>query len=250
MFIFFLADNDSPPEFTDDEGPLRPKKNDKLSGIEYHESLGWPLIPSRGRKPLRELKALIRAYVTATYRKPSYHTISSYIKHLIGHFTHNDSALVPWRSLSQDSNHEYIGSDSLPDGILLLDPSKLRRGDITMIWHQWEKRQCKGIQGLVFLHAVAGDMRPSSHNPHMQKKKDVVIPYHEPSDMDIEEDDDEEGEADGTSQTPHPESPAANAMSLDSQMAFLKALSTDIVYNDFVDLLYSREPVSALFNDR
>jgi hypothetical protein len=33
------------------------------------ENFGWPLIPTKDDKPLEELKVLVRAYVTATYRE-------------------------------------------------------------------------------------------------------------------------------------------------------------------------------------
>jgi hypothetical protein len=202
--------------------------------IEFHEEFGWPLLPKRGDKPLKKLKAFTRAYATATYRELSYYIMSpTFSKLFLGHFTHNKHAMVPWTCLSQDANHEYIDSESLPNGMFLRDPSKIRLAEITSIWDHWARKQKSNSQGLVFLQAEKGDMREDTHVP---EKKDA-------------KNQDEGGVdffAEDTSQ-PHPDSPAANDISVISRMDFLRTLSKDMVYNRFVDLLMKREEVSVLF---
>ena len=51
----------------------------------------------------------------------------------------------------------------------------------------------------------------------------------------------------GSGQGPHPESPAAHAMSRPDKIMFLESLSSEMVYKKFVDHLISMEDVSILF---
>jgi hypothetical protein len=67
-----------PYAFTDDNYQLgedatdsiKPSRKDPVAEIPRHEELGWPLIPRQSDKTLQESKSVLRAYVTATYRKP------------------------------------------------------------------------------------------------------------------------------------------------------------------------------------
>jgi hypothetical protein len=59
--------NDEDEDEEDDDN----KKNKVANMISTHEKFGWPVIPDRGDKTLDELKAVIRAYVTAAYRECS-----------------------------------------------------------------------------------------------------------------------------------------------------------------------------------
>jgi hypothetical protein len=47
-------------------------KYDVSSLIKSHQEFGWPLIPKRSDKRLEELKAILRAYVIATYRESQF----------------------------------------------------------------------------------------------------------------------------------------------------------------------------------
>jgi hypothetical protein len=62
-------DDDSDDDATD---VAQPSKKDMVAEIPRHEELGWPMIPRRGSKTLPESKSIVRAYVTATYRKPTF----------------------------------------------------------------------------------------------------------------------------------------------------------------------------------
>jgi hypothetical protein len=53
----------------EDEDEEKKSKIDDAALINVHEEHGWPLIPSRGDMPLQQLKNVIRAYVTLTYRE-------------------------------------------------------------------------------------------------------------------------------------------------------------------------------------
>jgi len=66
--VIDLEDDDSEEEDSDNEAPK--KKLDLASTIDTDPKSGWQLIPARGDKSLDDSKGTIRAYVTATYRKP------------------------------------------------------------------------------------------------------------------------------------------------------------------------------------
>jgi hypothetical protein len=159
--------------------------------------------------------------------------------HSTGHFTHNKHAVVSWKKLFQDSNYARIDSDSLPSGTLLNDPSKLQSEEINVIWTHWMTRQKANSQGLVFRKAHPGDMREKIAEPQRNRPQEQNVggSFFDPPD-------DEEG----PSQPPHPESPAAHAKSPASKVTFLRTLSSDLVYQRYVDLLDSKDEVSVVFD--
>jgi hypothetical protein len=142
---------------------------------------------------------------------------------------------VPWKCLSQDIDHKYIHSDSLPDGQLLLDPSKLRVVMISSIWDHWARRQKEGSQALVFLQAQEGDMREK-----LAKERGGG------RDKPYDEIDHGEGGSGGANK-PHPDSPAAHCHSADAKLSFLKGLTMDGTYQRFRSLLLSVVYVSHCF---
>jgi hypothetical protein len=147
-----------------------------------------------------------------------------------GYFTNNKRAAVPWQCLSQDTNHSYIDAASLPDGVLLADPSKLRAVGISQIWDHWASRQKANSQGLLFLKAHGVDMR---EKPASIKKK-AKGAYLEISNVPQTD----RGEGASGSNLVHPDSPAASADgSAESRIAFLRRLSRDKVYLKFVKAL-------------
>jgi hypothetical protein len=83
--------------------------------------------------------------------------------------------VVPWNTLSSDANFEYISSESLPEGLLLRDPSKFQLVQIRELWKHWSKRQDADTQGLVFLKALDRDVREvdSSAGPSKDRKSQV-----------------------------------------------------------------------------
>jgi hypothetical protein len=146
-----------------------------------------------------------------------------------GQFTHDKKAVPSWIKLSEDLNYEYVDTNTLPDDIVLRDPSKTREQDLKSIWELWITRQTQNSQGLVFLKSFT---QPSQPRQSRQQKEDPT-----PNPV--------AGPEEGPS-PPHPNSPAAHAMSLASKLTFLRSLSSEKVYNKFVDLLCSREDVSLL----
>jgi hypothetical protein len=150
-----------------------------------------------------------------------------------GHFTHNKRAVVPWRTLSLDMNYDYIDSNSLPAGMMLLDPSKLQMQAIGTIWNHWRTRQAANSPGLVFQKAEPGAMREATPQPQQSQ---------------LQKGNQEIDSLEGSSQEPHPDSPAAHSQSPASRIMFLRTLFDDSVYNKFVDHLESKAEVHFTLN--
>jgi hypothetical protein len=192
---------------------------------------------------------------------------SAELSRSIGSFTNNKRASVPWRCLSQDANHGFIPSDCLPDGVMLLDPSKLRVLNISQIWDRWLARQKDGLQGLLFLKAQGGDMREKL--PDARGRKGEKKYEDEDEDEDAGKDKGEGGDDNmaknkgesGSGKDAHGSegekndngegiggetgevqalSPMANEK---NKKEFLKTLSEDLIYQRFVTLLDNKPMV-------
>jgi cobalamin biosynthesis protein CobT len=152
--------------------------------------------------------------------------------------------------LSRDLNHEYILSDSLPEGMTLADPSRFTEDRIGTIWDHWLQRQAKESQGLVFIKAKPGairDLSSQSLRHQRQYGEDSEDEEDDNNNNNGEDDDDTEDENDngeGPSNLPQDQSPAAHAESTESKMAFLRSLSLEYVYQQFINKLESMEEVS------
>ena len=157
-----------------------------------------------------------------------------------GHYTHNKVATVPWKSLSQDLNHQFIDSKTLPHATVLLDPSKLRLANVSCLWNHWVRRQKANEQGLVFIKAQEEDQCRAPPAPVVQQTRDHVPLSHDPDEVDFFANLSDKGD----DQEPHAESPAAHVESEDSKIAFLHGLSGEPVYLAFVDRLYLQGEVS------
>ena len=179
----------------------------------------------------------------------------TFIKHFIGNFTRDSQAKVPWKDLSLDEQHELISKDSFPEDMRLLDPSKLQRCDVEALWQHWTRRQKANARPLIFYASAAVNIRRAKARPSRPKKARRPSPQHvseeeDNGDNEDDDEDDDEDEADNKkSETPHPHSPAANAASPSSKIDFLRNLSSDLVYTEFMDRLSSRKEVSVLLYD-
>ena len=150
---------------------------------------------------------------------------------------------MPWRKLSLDKNYEFISSDSLPEGLTLLDPSKLRTVNIFAFWDHWLSRQRDGLQGLVFLKSQPGDMQDKNASSWLAKGKKKAVEEDEASN-----EGEESGEAfDWNEGIPeenedvHPDSPAAHTK---DQITFLESLLNNKIYQGFIFELNEKIPVS------
>lgn len=236
IYAYYSTDDDSTSGGSDSEKEPVQKK-DPTADIPRHKELGWPLIPRRGNMTLQQSKSVIRTYVTTIYRKQLLYIFFSFSSRLAGQFTRNKHASVPWKTLGQDRNHSYISSDSLPSGVLLLDPSKLQLLNVSDLWNHWSRRQKDNVQGLVFINARQEDFRfDRDSGPGPSKQPGIT--YLNPGDL--EEDD----SINDSLVVVHLESPISHAASDESKASFLRSLADHPVYNEFVGLLNSREAVS------
>ena len=55
---------------------------------------------------------------------------------LLGHATGNDKGIAPWNSMVQHPN-KYFDTDQVPEGFMLLDPSKMKDPQIQELLNYW-----------------------------------------------------------------------------------------------------------------
>ena len=84
-----------------------------------------------------------------------------------GAYTNNTRAVVPWKDLTL-ANDKYLGKGSLPEGMVLCEPSKLQQYAVINMWNHWKKTQILDQPGLTFIHAREQDRCLS---PLMKDKK-------------------------------------------------------------------------------
>ena len=72
------------------------------------------------------------------------------------YFTFNRQAKVPWNTVSQDPS-EFLAEDSLPNGVELVVPSKLKAAGVELLLSYWLQQQEEGVCGLVFQRALNND---------------------------------------------------------------------------------------------
>lgn len=86
-----------------------------------------------------------------------------------GRFTHNPNAKVPWSALAKDPDH-YLEEGSLPEGVSLVEPTKLRAEELTQLWIHWRNTQKQGGYPLLFKEALEKDKRPHGGGGAKEKK--------------------------------------------------------------------------------
>ena len=92
-----------------------------------------------------------------------------------GAYTNNTRAVVPWKELTL-VNNKYLGEGSLPEGMVLCEPSKLQQYAVINMWNHWKKKQILDQPGLTFIHAREQDRRlPPLMKDKKGKKKAVAF---------------------------------------------------------------------------
>jgi hypothetical protein len=108
------------------------------------------------------------------------------------------------------------------------------------------RRQKANRQGLIFIKAHKEDKRMAPPAAAVRHPINPVTLPRNPDEVDFFDNlSQERGD-----QEPHPESPAAHASSKDSKIQFLRGLSSEPVYNSFVDWLNLREEVCFVWTPR
>ena len=166
-----------------------------------------------------------------------------------GHYTSNPKVIVPWSSITLD-NTKYIHTASIPENVLLREPSKLKSHDISVLWRHWRTRQSKGYIGLQFIKANPGDKMDVTRKGKGKEKQPVWVDLNDLDDSgEVGRDDQEEennaqpvreshepssNPGDNNQNIPHDDSPAAHAATKHQRLAFLETLSQQKDYQQMV----------------
>jgi hypothetical protein len=260
-------DEDNDQDVSDEEG----QQNVDLVGLDENN---LPCLPKLTKQSLEERKKIIREYITLSYREWSAKTIDQGNNRINpGHFTSNPRAVVHWNSISSD-NDLYMTSDSVPDGVVVRDPSKLKLTEVAALWEHWRHRQSQGLIGLEFIKCQKGDMRekdrkgkkraqddwmddeqdvqpsdgPSgSHQPIQRadppsRLGPLTVPADGPSGSHSQvmgEEDHSPAQQDrDIDEVPDASSPAAHRSTKKHRMAFLKTLSTHVDYQGMLKSIH------------
>lgn len=130
---------------------------------------------------------------------------------------------VPWRTITPCPS-QYLAASSVPDNLLICDPSHMRSKDISVIWRYWESRSAANKRLVSFIKARPSDMRHSKRDKASSRK---VKPYDEVTS------EEEQHSLAGLGATLAVALPAE--VSLDRRFEFLDALSTDSSYLELVE---------------
>ncbi|KAG1830728.1 hypothetical protein DFJ58DRAFT_848381 [Suillus subalutaceus] len=123
----------------------------------------------------------------------------------------------------------YLEAGSVPDDLIICDPSHMRAKDINTIWHYWERRSMAQKRLVTFTKARSCDMRinaVNSANVKASSKKDK--PY-----IEVGSEADEQHSSAGLDTTLAVSSPAE--VPRGHRFEFLDALSSDRSYLELVD---------------
>ncbi|KAG1838549.1 hypothetical protein DFJ58DRAFT_733800 [Suillus subalutaceus] len=172
---------------------------------------GYAQLPSREGVTLKNQQELVRMIFHAAYKV----------------FTGSHKP-VPWRSITPCPS-EYLEAGSVPDDLIICDPSHMRAKDINTIWHYWERRSMAQKRLVTFTKARSCDMRinaVNSANVKASSKKDK--PY-----IEVGSEADEQHSSAGLDTTLAVSSPAE--VPRGHRFEFLDALSLDRSYLELVD---------------
>jgi hypothetical protein len=122
---------------------------------------------------LDKQKVVIRLFLQTIYRRfffgLFYHR-DTVLTRLLGNFTFNPIAKVPWAAISKEPGR-YLAEGSLPAGVDLVEPTKLRADDVATLWSYWRDSQKVNERPVYFLEAVAKDVRRHGTGGKWPKRK-------------------------------------------------------------------------------
>lgn len=84
----------------------------------------------------------------------------------VGKAANNPKASVPWKLIAEDPD-KFFDDDYLPDGVRLIEISKMRGDDLQACYRHWSSSQNKGEDAFLFKHVHQTDLRTD----HANKKK-------------------------------------------------------------------------------
>jgi hypothetical protein len=186
---------------------------------------GYAQLPPRDGIRLKGQQELVRMIFHAAYSRCLRHefTICLLIWFASVEVFTGSSKPVPWRTITPCPS-QYLAARSVPDNLLICDPSHMRSKDINVIWKYWESRSVAKKRLVSFIKARPMDMKRSKRDKASSRK---VKPYDEVTS------EEEQHSLAGLGATFAVVSPAE--VPLDLRLEFLDALSTDSSYLELVD---------------
>jgi hypothetical protein len=86
-----------------------------------------------------------------------------------GQVTNNQNATVPWLRI-RDSLADFIDAEYLPNGQQLMEPTKMKKDQLKLVFDHWENRQASGLVALKFKSARASDTETLLKNKKAKKR--------------------------------------------------------------------------------
>ncbi|KAG1850129.1 hypothetical protein F4604DRAFT_1687212 [Suillus subluteus] len=172
---------------------------------------GYAQLPSQEGVTLKNQQELVRMIFHAAY------------KVFMG-----SHKLVPWRTITPCPS-EYLEAGSVPDDLVICDPSHMRAKDINTIWYYWERHSMAQKRLVTFIKARSCDMRINvviSANVKASSKKNKLY-------IEVGSEADEQHSSAGLDTTLAVSSPAEVPRGY--RFEFLDALSSDRSYLELVD---------------
>lgn len=159
--------------------PFRRDLNGEQNGLSFiipTSDQGYPLLPTHWHPQwtAADKREFFRSFVTMRYREQARITTAHHTNHASGAFCNNSTIKVPWTQVGQENN-KWLSKGSAPHGYLILDPSKMGRAGIDVVFHHWIERAKKGLTAFSFIHSSLVDK--SNHRPANEHiREDLVSP--------------------------------------------------------------------------
>jgi hypothetical protein len=127
---------------------------------------GLPIFPPIKDRTLPEIKQIVRSFLSLTYRLflPCSLTFPCILTLfcIVGHASNNKRSSVPWTHIRDDPD-KFFDAKYLPDGMVLVEISKMKSEALQSCIRHWYKRQEAGQRPFEFKYVLASDDRPH-HN--------------------------------------------------------------------------------------
>ena len=152
------GDEDVPPL------PTKPQASDKSVPwpLRSNED-GLPIFPPIKDRTLPEIKQIVRSFLSLTYRLlfPCSSTLLSILTSfcIAGHASNNKRSSVPWTHIRDDPD-KFFDAKYLPDGVILVEISKMKSEALQSCIRHWYKRQEAGECPFEFKFVLPSDSRP------------------------------------------------------------------------------------------
>lgn len=77
---------------------------------------------------------------------------------------------MPWTAVSKEPDRYFV-KGSLPDGVDIVEPTKLRADDVAALWNHWRESQKTNERPVIFIEALPKDIRGHSDDVRWPRRK-------------------------------------------------------------------------------